>query len=51
MLEKLKELCNKKECFVCPLFSAEESECILCRTPSEWDIAEIEKRIGGKEND
>ena len=51
MLEKIKKLCEATDCYSCPIFDPEESECILCCTPSEWDLTEIEKRIGGLEND
>lgn len=51
MLEKIKFICANHLCYSCPFFDSEETDCIFRNNPNEWDIAEIEKRMGGTEND
>lgn len=52
MLEKIKFICSNHLCCSCPFFDSEEEiECILTKAPVEWDVEEIIKRMGGKEND
>ena len=51
MLEKIKYICANHLCCSCPFFNREENECIFGKTPVEWDVEEIIKRMGGNEND
>lgn len=51
MLEKIKFICANHLCCSCPFFNREETECIFRKTPNEWDIAEIKKRLEGQEDD